>query len=194
MTLYAVWQEQSVTLSYEPNDAELGTVTVGSETIGAVNGTSAGSAAQPKSGARFDGWYSADGTLLSTNLTFVPTREAGTVWQGTTYYAHFSAKRSPSTPSTPAKPDETKPTLAPIPEMLNGEDHYAYLLGYEDGTVRPNGSISRAEVATVLGYCVVQRGGVHALEDGRHQRLSRRHVPPERTHHARGIRRDDRAL
>ena len=39
---------------------------------------------------------------------------------------------------------------APIPEMLNGEDHYAYLLGYEDGTVRPNGSISRAEVATVL--------------------------------------------
>ena len=75
---------------------------------------------------------------------------SGSVWQGTTYYAHFSAKRSLSTPSTPAKPDETKPTLAPIPEMLNGEDHYAYLLGYEDGTVRPNGSISRAEVATVL--------------------------------------------
>ena len=24
------------------------------------------------------------------------------------------------------------------------------MLGYEDGTVRPNGSISRAEVATVL--------------------------------------------
>lgn len=149
-TLYAVWKEQSVTIGYVSSDAELGTVTVGSETIGAVNGTSDGSIAQPKSGARFDGWYSADGTLLSPDLKFVPTREAGTVWQGTTYYAHFSAKRSPSTPSTPAKPDETKPTLAPIPEMLNGEDHYAYLLGYEDGTVRPNGSISRAEVATVL--------------------------------------------
>lgn len=149
-TLYAVWKEQSVTIGYVSSDTELGTVTVGSETIGAVNGTSDGSIAQPKSGARFDGWYSADGTLLSTDLKFVPTREAGTVWQGTTYYAHFSAKRSPSTPSTPAKPDETKPTLAPIPEMLNGEDHYAYLLGYEDGTVRPNGSISRAEVATVL--------------------------------------------
>ena len=149
-TLYAVWKEQSVTIGYVSSDAELGTVTVGSETIGAVNGTSDGSIAQPKSGARFDGWYSADGTLLSTELKFVPTRVDGTVWQGTTYYAHFSAKRSPSTPSTPAKPDETKPTLAPIPEMLNGEDHYAYLLGYEDGTVRPNGSISRAEVATVL--------------------------------------------
>lgn len=150
VTLYAVWEEQSVTIGYEPNDAELGSVSSASETVDAVTGTAKGSIAQPKSGARFDGWYSADGTLLSTDLKFVPTRADGAVWQGTTYYAHFSAKRSPSTPSTPAKPDETKPTLAPIPEMLNGEDHYAYLLGYEDGTVRPNGSISRAEVATVL--------------------------------------------
>lgn len=150
VTLYAVWEEQSVTIGYEPNDAELGTVSKASETVDAVTGTAKGSTAQPKSGARFDGWYSADGALLSKELTFVPTKKDGAVWQGTTYYAHFSAKRSPSTPSTPAKPDETKPTLAPIPEMLNGEDHYAYLLGYEDGTVRPNGSISRAEVATVL--------------------------------------------
>ena len=149
-TLYAVWREQRVTFSYESNDTELGTVSKASETVDAVTGTAKGSTAQPKSGARFDGWYSADGALLSKELTFVPTKKDGAVWQGTTYYAHFSAKRSPSTPSTPAKPDETKPTLAPIPEMLNGEDHYAYLLGYEDGTVRPNGSISRAEVATVL--------------------------------------------
>ena len=150
VTLYAVWEEQSVTIGYVSSDTELGTVTVESEPVDAVTGTAHGSTAQPKSGARFDGWYSADDTLLSKELTFVPTKAAGTVWQGTTYYARFSAKRSPSTPSTPAKPDETKPTLAPIPEMLNGEDHYAYLLGYEDGTVRPNGSISRAEVATVL--------------------------------------------
>lgn len=150
VTLYAVWEEQRVTLSYEPNDAELGSVSSALETVAAVKGTAKGSTAQPKSGARFDGWYSADGALLSKELTFVPTKKDGAVWQGTTYYAYFSAKRSPSTPSTPAKPDETKPTLAPIPEMLNGEDHYAYLLGYEDGTVRPNGSISRAEVATVL--------------------------------------------
>ena len=148
--LYAVWQEQRVTLSSEPNDAELGSVSSASETVAAVTDTAKGSTAQAKSGARFDGWYSTDGTFLSKELTFVPTKKDGAVWQGTTYYAHFSAKRSPSTPSTPAKPDETKPTLAPIPEMLNGEDHYAYLLGYEDGTVRPNGSISRAEVATVL--------------------------------------------
>ena len=150
VTLYAVWEEQSVTIGYVSSDTELGTVTVESEPVDAVTGTAHGSTAQAKSGAKFDGWYSADGTQLSTELTFVPKKADGAVWQGTTYYARFSAQRRPSTPSTPAKPDETKPTLAPIPEMLNGEDHYAYLLGYEDGTVRPNGSISRAEVATVL--------------------------------------------
>lgn len=30
-----------------------------------------------------------------------------------------------------------------VPGMLNGEDHYAYVVGYEDGTVRPGGNISR---------------------------------------------------
>lgn len=149
-TLYAVWKENTVTLNYASSDESLGTVTVGSETIEAATGKPIGSTAQAKSGAKFDGWYSADGTQLSTELTFVPKKADGAVWQGTTYYARFSARRRPSTPSTPAKPDDTKITLAPIPEMLNGEDHYAYLLGYEDGTVRPNGSISRAEVATVL--------------------------------------------
>lgn len=150
VTLYAVWEEQSVTIGYVSSDTELGTVTVESEPVDAVTGTAHGSTAQAKSGAKFDGWYSADGTLLSTDLAFVPKKADGAVWQGTTYYARFSAQRRPSTPSTPAKPDDTKITLAPIPEMLNGEDHYAYLLGYENGTVRPNGSISRAEVATVL--------------------------------------------
>ena len=33
---------------------------------------------------------------------------------------------------------------------LNTQDHDAYLLGYEDSTVRPEGSITRAEVATIF--------------------------------------------
>ena len=35
-------------------------------------------------------------------------------------------------------------------DMLNGDDHYAYVVGYSDGTVRPNANISRAEVATIF--------------------------------------------
>ena len=33
---------------------------------------------------------------------------------------------------------------------LNTDDHYSYLIGYSDGTVRPNGKITRAEVATIF--------------------------------------------
>ncbi len=33
---------------------------------------------------------------------------------------------------------------ADVPEMLNGEDHFAYVIGSLDGTVRPNANISRA--------------------------------------------------
>lgn len=34
--------------------------------------------------------------------------------------------------------------------MLNKTDHYAYVIGYPDGTVHPNGQITRAEVATIF--------------------------------------------
>lgn len=38
-----------------------------------------------------------------------------------------------------------------IPALqANTDDHYAYLIGYSDGTVRPNGKITRAEVATIF--------------------------------------------
>ena len=37
-----------------------------------------------------------------------------------------------------------------VPDMLNGDDHYAYVVGYSDGTVRPNANISHAEVATIF--------------------------------------------
>ena len=33
---------------------------------------------------------------------------------------------------------------------LNMEDHYSYIVGYPDGTVQPNGKITRAEVATIF--------------------------------------------
>lgn len=39
--------------------------------------------------------------------------------------------------------------LADLPG-LNTKDHYAYIAGYPDGTVQPNGNITRAEVATIF--------------------------------------------
>ena len=37
-----------------------------------------------------------------------------------------------------------------IPDMLNGDDHFAYIMGYEDDTVRPLANISRAETAEIF--------------------------------------------
>ena len=37
-----------------------------------------------------------------------------------------------------------------VPDMLNGDDHDAYVIGYPDGNVRPQENISRAETATIF--------------------------------------------
>lgn len=37
-----------------------------------------------------------------------------------------------------------------VPDKLNGDDHFAYVVGYSDGTVRPSANISRAETATIF--------------------------------------------
>ena len=52
----------------------------------------------------------------------------------------------PTPPDEPDEPDEP----VPPPEDLNTRDHVAYIIGYPDGSVRPEGSITRAEVATIF--------------------------------------------
>ena len=47
---------------------------------------------------------------------------------------------------TPKPDDDT----VYIPNWLNTTDHYAYIVGYEDGTIRPQNNITRAEVATIF--------------------------------------------
>lgn len=37
-----------------------------------------------------------------------------------------------------------------VPDKLNGDNHFAYVVGYSDSTVRPSANISRAEVATIF--------------------------------------------
>ena len=46
-----------------------------------------------------------------------------------------------------------KPTVTipdKVPTGLNGNDHYSYIVGYPDKTVRPQNGITRAEVATIF--------------------------------------------
>ena len=73
-----------------------------------------------------------------------------------------------------------------VPTGLNGDDHFAYIVGYPDGNVNPGGNITRAEVATIFfrllteevrtanstqpvrrfARSVVQPRDLHALVDG----------------------------
>ena len=72
-----------------------------------------------------------------TNTATVTTPDDGTTGEDTT--------ETPVKPVTPIRPpvDPDKPEL-------NTEDHYAYIVGYPDGNVKPEGNITRAEVATIF--------------------------------------------
>lgn len=53
-----------------------------------------------------------------------------------TFTANFASNSTPYNP--------------PVAPKLNKADHYAYVVGYPDGTVQPQGAITRAEVATIF--------------------------------------------
>ena len=247
--LYAVWQEDTVTLFYDTEDASKGTVTPESETVNAVTTpTAAGSTAKAKTGFRFAGWYSETGEKLSDSASFAPAKPEDGIWKT----AHYIARFEPVSDPTPADPEPgyfairkvdaqdsyalngavfelyqyngagekinritaetaqsgsengialfqvnglsgkdgdwyyaevtapegytldatehklTKKAFAAsqsaaiqnavtvqnqrsaTPGQLDETDHFAYIIGYEDGLVKPNGLLSRAETTTIF--------------------------------------------
>lgn len=86
-------------------------------------------------GYTFTGWYADE--ELTERITEIEMTGEKTVYAG---WARNTA------PIQPIKPDNG----GRVPEMLNGKEHFAYIIGYADGTVHPNANISRAEVATIF--------------------------------------------
>lgn len=64
------------------------------------------------------------------------------------YEAEDTTEPDPD-PDTPSRPSH-RPDRDDEPEDLNTEDHVGYLIGFTDGTIRPEDDISRAEVATIF--------------------------------------------
>ena len=102
-----------------------------------------------RAGYAFLGWAtSADGDVVyhdQQSLSITRNTTLYAVWkqqpnQGGSNGGHHNSGSG----GTQEKPDETPPST------LNDTDHYAYIVGYEDGTIRPNGHITRAEAATVF--------------------------------------------
>lgn len=65
------------------------------------------------------------------------------VWEKT------STSHNPGIIPTP-DPDPTPEPEEPDQPELERDDHYAYIFGYEDNTIRPENDITRAEVATIF--------------------------------------------
>ena len=101
--------ENEVTINYIA-DAN-GNVSNTSETILAVNGTATGSTATADTGYHFVNWTNEEGTVVSTDETYIPER-VNELYAAATYTAHFEADvvTPPAPTPTPDEPTETTPT------------------------------------------------------------------------------------
>ena len=89
----------------------------------------------------FNGWKKDDGTVLTGEQQLTEDLTLHGVWT-------FTKKSSGGGGGGSHKPTVTIPD--DVPTGLNGDDHYAYIVGYPDSTVRPQNGITRAEVATIF--------------------------------------------
>jgi uncharacterized repeat protein (TIGR02543 family) len=121
MTVYAKWSATADGKDYTLTFETNGGTSVAPVTAKAGTAIDLGRYATIKIGSTFEGWYA--NASLTMKVTSV------TLTADTTVYAKWSATAVP--------PDfET--------------DHVAYVIGYEDGTARPEANITRAEVATIF--------------------------------------------
>lgn len=90
------------------------------------------------------------------NLENTPQGIKITVESFSPFALFWGESGDPDWPPVDPNPDpDPDPTPDPDPEdpdkpELNTEDHYAYIVGYPDGNVKPEGNITRAEVATIF--------------------------------------------
>ena len=142
----AVFEAKKYTLHFNANG---GAGTMGDLTYTHGQDQSLTKCGFTRAGYGFLGWAkAADGGVVYHD------QQSLSITQDTTLYAVWKQQpnqggsggghHNSGSGGTQEKPDETPPST------LNDTDHYAYIVGYEDGTIRPNGHITRAEAATVF--------------------------------------------
>ena len=132
VTVDVTYTAKDYTVTYESN----GGSTVPSQTV-KYNETANKPADPTKSGYTFAGWYTEE---KLTNKYDFATPVTGNI----TLYAKWTRNYAPRpyTPPTVVIPDDAL--------GLNTTDHFAYIVGYGNGEVRPQNNITRAEVATIF--------------------------------------------
>ncbi|WP_294985687.1 S-layer homology domain-containing protein [uncultured Fenollaria sp.] len=150
------------TIHYVARYDDMGWVSRDYEVVENPYGTIMGSTAITRNGYRFVKWVDEYGDTVSRYERFVPyeRREAkyfAIFERDYPYDPYYPDHRPDDRPNRPddrydrddrddrddhsdRKPGDTRPVL----------DHEAYMFGYTDGTVRPNGNITRAEAAALV--------------------------------------------
>ena len=91
-----------------------------------------------RSGYRFTGWFADEAlTLPVTSVTMDGNKSVHAGWERV-------ITPVPPTPSTPDEPEVYRPNGLVL------DEHFAYLIGNDDGLIRPEANITRAEVATIF--------------------------------------------
>ena len=134
-----------VLIKYVSTDENQGTVSPTQEVLTIYNGNAyaesgtvvaSGSTATAKNGYTFAKWTNDVGLAEVTTVTLGKQTISAKGGETYTFTASFAKKSTPHNP--------------PVAPKLNKADHYAYVVGYPDGTVQPQGAITRAEVATIF--------------------------------------------
>ena len=94
------------------------------------------------------GYYFKDVLVDGKSVGAVSTYTFKEVVADHTIHAAFAKNHTPGHPTQPEQPKVEIPDDDAL--GLNMDDHFAYIIGYPDGTVQPNGQITRAEVATIF--------------------------------------------
>jgi uncharacterized repeat protein (TIGR02543 family) len=156
VTLYAQWTPITYAVAFEANEGT-GTMENQSFTYDAAQNLTEN--AFTRTGYTFTGWKDSAGNTYTNgqSVSNLSTESSAIV----TLYAQWTPVVRPVT--TPAAtPTVTEPETEPgeeaaatsststVSELLKTQQHVSYIEGYEDGTVRPNRNITRAEVATVF--------------------------------------------
>lgn len=91
-----------------------------------------------RSGYRFTGWFADEAlTLPITSVAMDDHKSVHAGWERV-------ITPVPPTPSTPDEPEVYRPNGLVL------DEHFAYLIGNDDGLIRPEANITRAEVATIF--------------------------------------------
>ena len=114
-----------------------------SYTVAAVPASVSGSKDGVNGTFSFNGWKKKDGTVLTGEQQLTENLTLYGVWTFTKKSSGGSSGGGGGRKPTVTIPDD-------VPTGLNGDDHYAYIVGYPNGNVEPNGNITRAEVATIF--------------------------------------------